>query len=73
VEELIMKRLILISNIVATIFFFWFVTEMGSDDATVGALGFFIFVIPFLFIMALINVILYVIYRVTQKKPKEPS
>jgi hypothetical protein len=65
-----MKRIILISNIVATSLFLWFVLFMGSDDASVGALGFLIFIIPFLFIMTLINVVLYVIFRVTRSKDK---
>jgi len=65
-----MKKVILISNLVATGLFLWFVVFAGSDDPTVGALGFIIFIIPFLFIMTLLNVILYVIYRVTRSKDK---
>jgi hypothetical protein len=63
-----MKRIILISNIVATVLFFWFIGSVSADDATAGALGLIIFIIPFLLIMALLNVTLYVIYRVTRSK-----
>jgi hypothetical protein len=63
-----MKKVIIYSNVIATILFFWFVGSLGSEDTSTGVVGFFIFIIPFLFIMALINLILYVIFRVTNKK-----
>jgi len=65
-----MKKVILISNAVAFSLFLWFVLFMGAEDSTVGAFGFLIFIIPFLFIMTLLNVVLYVIFRVTRSKDK---
>ena len=65
-----MKQFILITNLVAGGLFFWFVGDLSSQDPTSGGLGFILFIIPFLLIMILINVILYVIYRVTRSKSK---
>lgn len=65
-----MKRFILITNSVATALFVWFILFMGADDAAVGAFGFIVFIIPFLLIMGLINVTLYVIFRVSRSKEK---
>ena len=68
-----MKRFILITNSVATALFVWFILFMGTDDAAVGAFGFIIFIIPFLLIMGLVNITLYVIFRVSRSKEKVRS
>ena len=42
-----MKRFILITSVVATALFVWFILFMASDDASVGALGFVVFIVSF--------------------------
>lgn len=65
-----MKLIIIFTNIIAILLFVGLIISMGNFDALTGILGFLILVVPFLFILTMVNVILYVVFRVTRRKTK---